>query len=47
MLFMPFNIVGIWLRGLFSIAIIGGGMYRVGTCPTLSSSRSRPPSTLA
>ena len=29
MLCMPFNIVGIWLRGLLSIAIIAGGIYLV------------------
>ena len=27
MLFMPFNILGIWFRGLLSIAIIAGGIY--------------------
>ena len=25
--FMPFNILGIWFRGLLSIAIIAGGVY--------------------
>ena len=25
--FMPFNILGIWLRGLLSIAILAGGLY--------------------
>jgi pimeloyl-ACP methyl ester carboxylesterase len=25
--FMPFNILGIWLRGLLSVAILAGGMY--------------------
>jgi pimeloyl-ACP methyl ester carboxylesterase len=27
MLFMPFNILGIWIRGLLSIAILAGGIY--------------------
>ncbi len=27
MLFMPFNILGIWFRGLLSIAILAGGIY--------------------
>ncbi len=27
MLFMPFNILGIWFRGLLAIAILGGGIY--------------------
>ena len=27
MLFMPFNIIGIWFRGLLSIAILTGGIY--------------------
>jgi pimeloyl-ACP methyl ester carboxylesterase len=27
MLFMPFNILGIWFRGLVSIAILAGGIY--------------------
>jgi pimeloyl-ACP methyl ester carboxylesterase len=27
MLFMPFNIIGIWFRGLLSIAIVAGGLY--------------------
>jgi pimeloyl-ACP methyl ester carboxylesterase len=27
MLFMPFNIIGIWFRGLLSIAILAGGIY--------------------
>ena len=25
--FLPFNILGIWFRGLLSIAILGGGIY--------------------
>src|SRR4051794_22519126 len=27
MFFMPFNILGMWFRGLLSIAILGGGIY--------------------
>ena len=27
MLFLPFNILGIWFRGLLSIAILAGGIY--------------------
>lgn len=27
MFFMPFNILGMWFRGLFSIAILAGGIY--------------------
>jgi hypothetical protein len=27
MMFMPFNILGIWFRGLLSIAILAGGIY--------------------
>ncbi len=27
MLFMPFNILGIWFRGLLSVAILAGGVY--------------------
>jgi pimeloyl-ACP methyl ester carboxylesterase len=27
MLFMPFNILGIWLRGLLALALLGGGVY--------------------
>src|SRR5690242_7056137 len=27
MFFMPFNILGMWLRGLLSIAILAGGIY--------------------
>lgn len=26
-MFMPFNVLGIWLRGLFSVAILGFGIY--------------------
>ena len=27
MLFMPFNVLGIWIRGLFALALLGGGIY--------------------
>jgi hypothetical protein len=27
--FMPFNILGIWFRGLLAIAIIVGGIYLI------------------
>ncbi|MGE3818905.1 MAG: alpha/beta fold hydrolase [Isosphaeraceae bacterium] len=29
MFFMPFNLLGMWFRGLFSIAILAGGIYLV------------------
>ena len=37
--FMPFNILGIWFRGLLSIAILAGGIYLLDagtTSPTSS-----------
>ncbi len=27
MLFMPFNVLGLWLRGLLSLLLLGGGIY--------------------
>ena len=27
MFFMPFNILGMWFRGLLSVAILAGGIY--------------------
>ncbi len=29
--FMPFHILGIWFRGLLSLAIIAGGIYALRT----------------
>ena len=46
MYFMPFNILGMWFRGLLSIAILAGGIYLlIGGTTTLTSS-SEPRSRL-